>query len=98
MSPEPASPTAAVDSIGENPDPLLSATDAARYLGLVGVVKHPGQTVRNLIRKRQLRGSVVAGKIMTRVSWLEAYICGNEGRLARRGSKGRRRRKGQRAA
>lgn len=63
-----------VDPVGQNPDPLLSARAAARYLGLIGVVKHPEQAVRSLCRKRRLRSTRVAGKVMVRRSWLEAYL------------------------
>ena len=65
-----------------NPDPLYSATAAAEYLGLVGVVKHPAQAVRALCRKRRLRSTIVAGKVMVRQSWLEAYITENTRRAA----------------
>ena len=59
---------------GGNPDPLFTARGAAGYLGLVGVVKHPEQAVRSLCRKRRLRSTRVAGKVMIRRSWLEAYL------------------------
>ena len=58
----------------ENPDPLFDARAAAAYLGLVGVVKHPAQAVWALCRKRRLRSTRVAGKVMIRKCWLEAYI------------------------
>ena len=60
-----------------NPDPLLDATAAATYLGLIGVVKHPAQAVRSLCRKRRIRSTKVAGKVMVRRSWLEEYISEN---------------------
>ena len=60
-----------------NADPLYDATAAAEYLGLVGVVKHPEQAVRALCRKHHLRSTRVCGKVMTRRSWLEAYIATN---------------------
>ncbi len=60
-----------------NADPLYDAKGAAAYLGLVGVVKHPEQAVRSLCRKRRIRSTRVAGKVMIRKSWLEAYIGGN---------------------
>jgi hypothetical protein len=58
-------------------DPLLDAKAAASYLGLVGVVRHPEQSVRALARKRKLRSTKVAGKIMFRRSWLDVYIEAN---------------------
>ena len=61
----------------DNPDPLVDARAAAVYLGLVGVVKHPAQAVRSLCRKRRLRSTRVAGKVMIRRSWLEEYIESN---------------------
>ena len=60
-----------------NADPLFDAKGAAAYLGLVGIVKHPEQAVRSLCRKRHIRSTRVAGKVMIRRSWLEAYIGGN---------------------
>ncbi len=57
-----------------NADPLYDAKGAAAYLGLVGVVKHPEQAVRSLCRKRRIRSTPVADKVMVRRSWLEAYI------------------------
>ena len=57
-----------------NSDPLFDAAKAAEYLGLAGVVKHPGQAVRALARKRRLRSTRIAGKVMIRRSWLETYI------------------------
>ena len=57
-----------------NPDPLLDARQAAEYLGLSGVVKHPEQSVRSLCRKRRIASTRVAGKVMVRRSWLEKYI------------------------
>ena len=60
-----------------NDDPLFDASGAAEYLGLVGVVKHPEQAVRTLCRKRRIRSTKIAGKIMVRRSWLEAYIAEN---------------------
>ena len=57
-----------------NADPLFDAKGAAEYLGLVGVVKHPEQAVRSLCRKRRIRSTRVAGKVMIRKSWLENYI------------------------
>ena len=60
-----------------NPDPLLDAVAAATYLGLIGVVKHPAQAVRSLCRKRRIRSTKVAGKVMVRRSWLEQYITEN---------------------
>ncbi len=60
-----------------NADPLYDASGAAEYLGLVGAVKHPGQAVRSLCRKRHIRSTKVAGKVMVRQSWLEAYINAN---------------------
>ena len=59
---------------GNNSDPLFSAVGAADYLGLPGVVKHPAQAVRALCRKKHLRSTKVAGKVMIRQSWLESYI------------------------
>ena len=58
----------------DNPDPLYDAVGAAKYLGLVGVHKHPAQAVRALCRKRRLRSTVVGGRIMIRRSWLEEYL------------------------
>ena len=58
----------------DNPDPLYDAVGAARYLGLVGVHKHPAQAVRALCRKRRLRSTMVGGRIMIRRSWLEEYL------------------------
>lgn len=58
----------------QNEDPLFDSESAARYLGLCDVVKHPGQAVRSLCRKRRLRSTRVSGKVMIRRSWLEAYI------------------------
>ncbi|GMU22573.1 MAG: hypothetical protein AMXMBFR13_26580 [Phycisphaerae bacterium] len=60
-----------------NHDPLYGAEAAAAYLGLVGVVKHPAHAVRTLCRKRRLQCTRVAGKVMIRRSWLEAYIAEN---------------------
>ena len=60
-----------------NSDLLYSARAAATYLGLVGVVKHPAQAVRSLCRKRKLRSTRVADKVMIRQSWLEEYIVGH---------------------
>ena len=57
-----------------NEDPLLDVDAAAVYLGLFGVVKHPAQAVRTLARKRRLQSTRIAGKIMIRRSWLEAYV------------------------
>ena len=57
-----------------NPDPFLDAKQAAKYLGLTGVVKHPAQAVRTLCRKRRIASTRVAGKVMVRRSWLEKYI------------------------
>ena len=57
-----------------NLDPLLDANAAAEYLGLIGVVKHPQQAVRALCRKRRMKSTIIAGKIMIRRSWLESYI------------------------
>ena len=65
------------DQIPANEDPLFDALGAARYLGLCGVVKHPGQAVRSLCRKRRIRSTKVAGKVMIRRSWLESYIAEN---------------------
>ena len=65
---------AASDDNGGNPDPLLDAAGAARYLGLVGVVKHPEQAVRALCRKLRLTHAKVCGKIMVRRSELDRYI------------------------
>lgn len=79
---------------GQNLDPLLTARDAAAYLSLTtDVVRDPAQTIRSLIRRKKLRGTTVAAKVMTRVSWLEQYIADNEGKLARKGTPGRRRRR-----
>lgn len=60
-----------------NPDPFYDANGAARYLGLVGVVRHPAQAIRALCRKRRIRSTKVAGKVMIRRSWLEKYIANN---------------------
>ena len=60
-----------------NADPLYDASGAAAYLGLIGIVKHPEQAVRSLCRKRRIRSTRVAGKVMIRRSWLEAYIAEN---------------------
>lgn len=81
----------------ENPDPLFDAKRTAAYLGLVGVVKHPAQSVRAMFRTMKLRSTVVAGKKMARRSWLEGYISRNtrevptmdpEGRLRKRSRAG----------
>ena len=66
-----------VAPIPANEDPLFDAVGAARYLGLTDVVKHPGQAVRSLCRKRRLRSTKVCGKVMIRRSWLEEYIQAN---------------------
>ncbi|MFH0980922.1 MAG: hypothetical protein V2A79_05215 [Planctomycetota bacterium] len=68
------SPTAAYKG---NNDPLLDAKGAAAYLGLAGVVKHPAQCVRSLFRKRRIRCTTVAGRLMARRSWLDAYLEAN---------------------
>ena len=60
-----------------NPDPLLDTRAASTYLGLTGVVRQPAQAVRALCRKRRIKSTIVAGKIMIRQSWLEAYIRAN---------------------
>ena len=57
-----------------NPDPLLDARAASTYLGLASVVRHPEQAVRALCRKRRMKSTIIAGKIMIRRSWLESYI------------------------
>lgn len=59
------------------PDPMLAVDAAAAYLGLTGVVKHPAHAVRALARKRRLRSAKIAGKVMFRQSWLDAYIAAN---------------------
>ena len=66
-----------MSELSNNSDPLFDAVRAARYLGLDGVVNHPAQAVRSLARKRKIRSTKVAGKIMIRQSWLEAYIQAN---------------------
>jgi hypothetical protein len=58
-------------------DPFLDAKAAAEYLGLTAVVRHPGQAVRALARKRRLRSAKLAGKVMFRLSWLDEYIDSN---------------------
>lgn len=55
-------------------DPFYSVEMAARHLGLMGVVKHPEQAVRALIRKRRLQAAHIGGRWMIRRSWLENYI------------------------
>lgn len=55
-------------------DPFLSVEAAAQHLGLAGVVKHPEQAVRALIRKRRLQAAHIGGRWMIRRSWLETYI------------------------
>lgn len=65
-----------------NADPLYDASGAAEYLGLKDVVKHPEQAVRTLCRKRRIRSTKVAGKVMVRQSWLEAYIAENTREVA----------------
>ena len=57
-----------------NDDPLTDVRGAASYLGLVGVVKHPEQSVRSLARKRRIKSTRIADKIMFRKSWLDKYI------------------------
>lgn len=57
-----------------NPDPFLSAKAAARYLGLDATVKWPEQSMRALARKGRIQSSRMAGKLMFRVSWLEAFV------------------------
>ena len=70
-------PAHAVVPVPANEDPLFDAEGAARYLGLCDEVKHPGQAVRSLCRKRHLRSTKVCGKVMVRLSWLEEYIQAN---------------------
>ena len=55
-------------------DPFFSVEQSANYLGLAGVVKHPEQAVRALIRKRRLQAVRIGGRWMIRQSWLETYI------------------------
>jgi hypothetical protein len=57
-----------------NPDPLLCAREAGRYLGLEGVVKDPGKTVRAMTRRKKLPSVLIAGKVFVRKSWLDEYI------------------------
>ena len=66
-----------------NPDPLYDAKGAAEYLGLTKTgIKHPEQAVRTLARKRRLRSTKIADKVMFRRSWLEAYIVANAREVA----------------
>jgi excisionase family DNA binding protein len=58
----------------DNPDPLLSADGAAKYLGLDSAVKHPGHTVRRLVRVGAITAHSIAGHIMIRRSELDRYI------------------------
>ena len=70
-------PEPLIDPAGHNADPLLSATAAARYLGLEGTVRHPAQAVRSLCRKRRLTFAKVCGKIMVKRSELDRYVEAN---------------------
>lgn len=74
MTPPAVQPVVAANETGQNPDPLLDARSAARYLGLEGAVKHPAQAVRSLCRKRRLTHAKVCGKIMVRRSELDRYV------------------------
>ena len=69
--------TAIAEEAADNSDPLYDAGAAAKYLGLDLLVKHPQQAVRTLCRKRQIRSTRIAGKVMVRKSWLESYIAEN---------------------
>ena len=60
-----------------NSDPLLTAEQAAGYLGLGNTVKHPGASVRHLTRTRRLASIRVCGKVMVRKSELERFIAEN---------------------
>jgi len=59
-----------------NEDPLWRAAEAAEYLGL-GRFRNPGAIVRGLVRRRRLRGVMLAGKVMVRKSWCDEYIARN---------------------
>ena len=63
-------------------DPFFDAEGAAEYLGLT-VLKHPGQAIRALIRKRRLRAARVSDRWMVRRSWLEEYIAANTHELVK---------------
>lgn len=60
-----------------NSDPLFDAEQAARYLGLADVVKHPAQAMRRLARLKRIAHTWVGGRLMFRRSWLEAFVRAN---------------------
>lgn len=59
-------------------DPFFTATGAALYLGLTNAVKHPAQAMRGLARKKKIKSTRIAGKLMFRKSWLEEFIKANQ--------------------